>query len=54
MTPEERARLAIDQQLVAAGWSVQDYQQLNIGAAFGVAIREFPLATGEADYLRNK
>jgi type I restriction enzyme, R subunit len=51
MPPEAKARLAIDQQLAAAGWVVQDYREMDIGAALGVAIREFPLATGEADYL---
>jgi type I restriction enzyme R subunit len=30
---------------------VQDYRQMNISAGPGVAVREFPLATGEADYL---
>ncbi len=36
---------------MAAGWQVQDRRRANLGAAAGVAIREFPLATGEADYL---
>jgi hypothetical protein len=50
-TPEERAREKIDQLLEAAGWQVQDRNQLNLGAARGVAVREFPLTTGFADYL---
>jgi len=52
-TPEARARLDIDAQLVAAGWVVQDMSALNVHAASGVAIREFPLSTGHgfADYL---
>lgn len=37
--------------LVAAGWTIQDYKDLNLGASLGVAIREFPLKTGFADYL---
>jgi type I restriction enzyme R subunit len=50
-TPEEQAREKIDQLLEAAGWRVQDRSQLNLGAAVGVAVREFPLQTGFADYL---
>lgn len=51
MTPEEEARQEIDRLLQAAGWQVQDYKDLNLGAALGVAIREFPLDSGRADYL---
>ena len=51
MTPEQKARLAIDQQLAAAGWQVQDYRQLDLSAGLGIAVREFPLTSGEADYL---
>jgi type I restriction enzyme, R subunit len=51
--PEARARRQIDEQLTAAGWLVQDYRQMNLGAASGIAVREFPLAPGHgrADYL---
>lgn len=51
MTPEQEARQEIDRQLVAAGWIVQDYRDLHITAGLGVAVREFPLKTGSADYL---
>jgi type I restriction enzyme R subunit len=51
MTPEEKARREIDRQLVACGWNVQNYRDMNITAGLGVAVREFPLSTGEADYL---
>ncbi len=51
MTPEEKARKNIDKLLEAAGWVVQDYRDLNLGAALGVAVREFPLKSGPADYL---
>lgn len=51
MKPEEKAREQIDQLLDRAGWKVQDYRELNLGASFGVAVREFPLKSGEADYL---
>lgn len=51
MTPEERARREIDRQLRQCGWIVQDRSELNISAGPGVAVREFPLPVGEADYL---
>jgi hypothetical protein len=51
MTPEQKARQRIDQFFAQAGWLVQDYGSHNIAAAPGVAIREFPLTTGHADYL---
>ncbi|MGH7139343.1 MAG: DEAD/DEAH box helicase family protein, partial [Pirellulales bacterium] len=51
MDPEQKARLRIDQQLELAGWVVQDYRDMHIAAGLGVAIREFSLLTGEADYL---
>lgn len=51
MRPEEEARKKIDSLLEAAGWSVQDHRDVNLGASLGVAIREFPLETGFADYL---
>ena len=44
-------RREIDRQLVAAGWVVQDYGDLNTAAGIGVAVREFRLSTGFADYL---
>jgi type I restriction enzyme R subunit len=51
MGSEEKARKIIDKQLEAAGWVVQDMRELNLGASQGVAVREFPLITGYADYL---
>ena len=50
-TPEELARVNIDKLLAACGWVIQDMSGLNRYASLGVAVREFPLATGEADYL---
>ena len=50
MTPEAKARESIDQKLTQAGWLVQDLQSLNLGAAAGVAVREYPTDTGPADY----
>ena len=51
MTPEQKARSRIDQQLEQAGWIIQDYRDMYITAGLGVAIREFALLTGSADYL---
>ena len=51
MKPEEKARQQIDRLLEAAGWQVQDYQELHLSASLGVAVREFPMAEGFADYL---
>jgi type I restriction enzyme, R subunit len=51
MTPEQKAREEIDRQLAACGWVVQDHKAMNIMASVGVAVREFPLKTGFADYL---
>jgi type I restriction enzyme R subunit len=50
-TPEELARQTIDRLLEASGWQVQDYKALNLASARGIAVREFPLTTGEVDYL---
>jgi type I restriction enzyme R subunit len=52
MKPEEEARKKIDLLLERAGWQIQDYKGLNLGAGVGVAVREFPLkGAGFADYL---
>lgn len=51
MKPEEAARKKIDKLLEEAGWNIQNYRQLNLGASSGVAVREFPLKKGTADYL---
>ncbi|MBQ9603854.1 MAG: DEAD/DEAH box helicase family protein, partial [Firmicutes bacterium] len=50
MTPEEKARIEIDARLEKSSWVVQDFKKLNINAALGVAVREYPTGTGEADY----
>ncbi len=41
----------IDAQLAASGWLVQDRGAMNRSAGLGVAVREYPLATGPCDYL---
>jgi len=37
-TPEQRARKTIDQRLNTAGWHIQDYAELNLTAARGIAV----------------
>lgn len=45
LTPEAKARLNIDKQLVAAGWEIQNKDAANLSANNGfVAIRERPIA----------
>ncbi|MGW6687477.1 DEAD/DEAH box helicase family protein [Streptomyces sp. NPDC054961] len=48
---EIEARKEIDKLLRAAGWVVQDRSEVNPMAGRGVAVREFTLATGRADYV---
>ena len=50
MDPEEQARLGIDKMLEASGWVIQDYNDLELGAGFGVAVREYPLSRDHTDY----
>jgi len=40
-TPEELARINIDKQLEACGWTVQSRNTMNLYAGRGVAVREF-------------
>lgn len=42
MTPEQQSRQHIDRLLEASGWSVQDYRQMNISSALGVAVPNSP------------
>jgi type I restriction enzyme R subunit len=49
--PEEKAREIIDELLLNAGWQIQDFNSINLGSASGIAVRDVPLKTGEADYL---
>lgn len=51
MKPEQKAREQVDLLLEAAGWKVQDMNQLDLGTSRGIAAREFPLKSGHADYL---
>ncbi len=51
MSPEEKARLAIDERLEQAGWLLQDFRKIDLGAGPGIAVREYPTDTGPADYV---
>jgi type I restriction enzyme R subunit len=48
--PEQIARDAIDRQLTACGWVIQDKKDLNLNASPGIAIREYHTDSGSADY----
>jgi len=50
MKPEDQARVDIDKMLAASGWRIQDYGDLNLGAARGIAVMEYPLGKDAADY----
>jgi len=50
MEPEEQARKTIDKMLTDSGWIIQDYDDRNLSAGLGVAVREFPLGKDSADY----
>ena len=41
MKPEQKARQQIDDQLQAAGWTVQTRDEADLGVARGVAVGEF-------------
>lgn len=51
MHPEEKARLEIDRQLKEVGYVIQDMAEINLSAAKGVIVREYPTDTGPVDYL---
>jgi type I restriction enzyme, R subunit len=51
MTPEAKARETIDRKLAWAGWALQDVKEINLGAAVGVVVREYPTDSGPADYV---
>lgn len=52
MTPEEKARLKIDEELIQAGWVIQDRSNFNRNESLGVAVREFLMDDNtEADYM---
>jgi type I restriction enzyme R subunit len=52
-TPEQKARREIDADLEAAGWIVQDKDDIDLTVGRGIAVREFAMKPGfgSADYL---
>ena len=52
-TPEQKARREIDADLVAAGWLVQDRDDIYLTAGRGIAGREVHMkaGVGDAGYL---
>jgi len=52
-TPEAKARVKIDSQLIESGWQIQDYNSIHLQEGKGIAIREYPMKQGHgfADYL---
>ena len=50
MKPEDNARQQIDKMLTESGWIIQDYEDRNLSAGLGIAVREFPLSKDNADY----
>jgi type I restriction enzyme R subunit len=53
LNPEEQARVLIDEQLVSAGWVVQDRSAIDLVNHVGVAVREVIMEkwAGRADYV---
>lgn len=51
MTPEQKARLKIDELLPSAGWTIQDKDKISLDTYPGVAIREYRLNIKSTDYL---
>ena len=48
--PEQQARVELDKALDAAGWLIQDRDELNLTAGRGVAVREFKMADGHGSW----
>lgn len=51
LAPEGLARKKIDELLLGVGWTLQYRDALDRTASLPVALRQFPLASGFADYL---
>ena len=50
MRPEDTARKEIDKMLTDSGWIIQDYEDRNLSAGVGIAVREYPLSKDNTDY----
>ncbi len=51
MTPEQKARLTIDKNLISSGFTLQSMSEFNPTASLGVVVREFQTNSGPVDYL---
>jgi len=51
ITPEVKARQRIDEDLIRAGWLIQNKNRINLSAGLGIAIREYQTDSGPADYI---
>lgn len=49
--PEQIARDTIDKLLIDSGWIIQSKKEFNLGAATGIAVREYQTSVGPADYV---
>ncbi|HNX01841.1 MAG TPA: hypothetical protein PKK33_10775, partial [Candidatus Cloacimonadota bacterium] len=50
--PEQIARDKIDSMLIAAGWLIQNRNNIDFNAGKGIAVRHYPLKDGTiADYI---
>lgn len=49
--PEQAARDIIDENLLQAGWSVQNKNRIDFSASTGIAVREYSTDVGPADYV---
>ena len=49
--PEQIARDYIDRQLRACGWAIQSKSKINLNEGPGVAVREYQIDVGPADYV---
>jgi hypothetical protein len=52
--PEQKARREIDADLIAAGWLVQNRDELDLTAGRGIAVREFPMKSGYGSAVRGR
>ncbi len=51
MGPEDIARKEIDKMLTDSGWIIQDYEDRNLSAGSGIAVKEYHLSKDNADYV---
>ena len=49
--PEQKARLQIDEMLLASGWVIQEKTKMNFSGSLGIAVCEYDTDKGPADYI---